>query len=876
MEKKRFIGRISTALTALMFGISTLSVPVGAADVKVQMKDASDDGVSGEMAVVTEPVIGGLGEPVEGKALDESALVTTAEGLSWSIPVIWLDENGQKAEVCMPGKKYIPSFAFYLPEGVTIAGETEYSIELPEFVGKMYGEKGLISVVDPASSIIYLTTPEVAELDGNSSFALFSVKSAKNTASSYYDTYISRRDIDWEYLAEQGYGLSDVQAWIDSQNEWNYGASDWEWLDTSNYQYQSTAVDAWLNGQGAWNLDDATVQAWLGSQNYQYQSTAVDSWLNSQNAWNLDDATVQAWLGSQNYQYQNSSVQSWLGGQNAWNLDDATVQAWLGSQNTYGLNLSDAAIQEWTNSYYSQGSYSWQGYSNYGNTQTYNNGSGSGQESSTDAVSIHCTSGAISVIGRDNLQNLVHIIKDVIEPQAVYQLTTKFDSFAGAAKNGELGTNIGLYIYNSTVDSESDVKNGAAYSYCLVSVSKSSMEYFIGVDTNSFYHVEGGSYVLNDNAFEELSNSLTHELMHAFMYDYTRSGMVGFPDKDNMFPEWFIEGIATTVDEAYSYQKDVYRVMMTGDASGYSSGDYLKGYTAQSILSFYNGGVSVSEVGDPRLTNTGTEDQASNYTTGYLACVYLGSMAAEKAGKTVTTTSNGVTTYNSEAIRSGLDTILKELHNGTSLDAVIRDVSDGAYSGIDDFEEKFLKGTNSGGTYVTSDAASLNFTLGYLNYLNDVSVELTSANKSELVLATGSLLLPLDSAERTPIEEQLPAGMPQQQVYNIIDSKDWVASTVDPQVALASAGTYETGDGSGTDSRVTMAARAEEYAELLSAEVQTLNGMTYEEIQNSLAAAETEPVHEVNYEDIISAITAEYPELTPEDIISAYTATVSE
>lgn len=865
MGRRKFLKGLSISLTALFIGTNLVAVSSDAAEPSVQVDVQRDTEGASEKIAVSGLDITGLNKPQEGKALDGEATINTVEGVSWKIPVVWVDDKGEIASFYDKGKKCFPAFVFYLPEGVVIESEDDFSIKLPEFVGDICGEKGMISVVEPSSGIIYLTAAELAETGGDRSYTLFDLRAFEG-AGQYRDTYISKRDFDWEELASRGIDSQAVQQWLGAQN------NQYDVYSQYTQSQGDLSVQQWANSQNGQNdqyaqymqsQSNSLVQQWLNSQNNQYagysqytqfqSDVSLQQWTNAQNSQNdqyaqymqsQSDSLVQQWLNAQNNQYagysqytqsqSDTSAQQWLNAQNnnddrysqygqyAQYQSDSLIQQWLNAQGYQNSRYSqyaqytqyqpDAAVQQWSDLYNYQGNSAQQNIAQE-SSQITNTENSTAQTSSADLVSIHCTSGAIETIGRENLQNLIHLIRDVIEPQAVYQLTTKFDSFATAAQNGELGESIGLYIYNSSVDSTDDVKNmGKAYAYTLVKATGDKMEYFIGVDTNSFYHLQDGSYVLNDGAFDELSNTLTHELMHAFMYDYTRPGMIGRPDHSNDFPKWFSEGMATVVDEGYSYQRDYYAMMQVG-RTPYSTGDYLTGYTDQSVLSFFNGGVDLSSYGSPRLTNSEGSQASGLYVSGYLACVYLGAMAATGAGLEVASSTGSGVKYNSDAIRGGLDIILTKLHEGTSLDDVIREVSNGSYDGIDDFEEKFLLGSSSGGSYVSQDSESLDFCVGYLNYLNDVSAELTTASNS-LVLATGSLLLPLDSTDRSAIKEQNPDGMPQQLVYKIIDSDDWVESTVDVRTALASAGSYETGTGEDYDDRIAMAARFDEQMEI--------------------------------------------------------------
>ena len=62
-------------------------------------------------------------------------------------------------------------------------------------------------------------------------------------------------------------------------------------------------------------------------------------------------------------------------------------------------------------------------------------------------VDIYCSQTAKDALGYEQLQTLVGLIVASIEPQAVNLLIERFPCFKEAAEKGELGQEIGLYIY---------------------------------------------------------------------------------------------------------------------------------------------------------------------------------------------------------------------------------------------------------------------------------------------------------------------------------------------------------------------------------------------------------------------------------------------
>ncbi|MBO4336983.1 MAG: hypothetical protein J5842_02820 [Lachnospiraceae bacterium] len=116
----------------------------------------------GLLKELTGLVITGLDEPVPGAPFDTGATVVSAEGVSWDIPVIWVDESGKKASVPAAGKSYYPSFIFYVPAGYKISGTDatgRFTVQLPSFVTILSGQGGLVFAADPSTGITYIFCP---------------------------------------------------------------------------------------------------------------------------------------------------------------------------------------------------------------------------------------------------------------------------------------------------------------------------------------------------------------------------------------------------------------------------------------------------------------------------------------------------------------------------------------------------------------------------------------------------------------------------------------------------------------------------------------------------------------------------------------------
>ena len=407
-----------------------------------------------------------------------------------------------------------------------------------------------------------------------------------------------------------------------------------------------------------------------------------------------------------------------------------------------------------------------------------------------DYVSIHCTQNAIDNIGADKLQLLLDLIINVIEPQAVYQLNSGFSSYASACRENLLGDEIGLYVYDSEFDKgANDLDSAVAYVMAQYQdEAVSDFGYYMGVNVKSLYSKdeESGTYNLDATELVNLNNTLVHELMHAYMYDYDRTGMMGVVQvgseitaAENAFPTWFIEGIATCVENAYTYHGDVFDAMMDQELNTFTNDSLYEYYTTYDDEDSGHASIDSTNKYYDSATN-----EASAYVGGYLAVMYLANIANDyydSGTDLINYYDNGTFYYESKAIRLGLDYILEELHDGVSLDSIINEVSQGKYTSTQDFQDTFLT-KDSEGNY----DESYDFCRGLLNYLNFATGVVSKDNPD--ARANGSILLPFDTARTSVIEGSLPEGIGTQEVFVINDEMTFVSSTVDNETALESAG----------------------------------------------------------------------------------------
>ncbi len=426
-----------------------------------------------------------------------------------------------------------------------------------------------------------------------------------------------------------------------------------------------------------------------------------------------------------------------------------------------------------------------------------------------ELVKIHCSEKVIEKLGNDNLKYLLDLIINVIEPQAVFSLVSAFPSYSAAAadtadesKADPIGKNIGLYVYShtSTDNPKEDIDALAFVDGKYESNTSDVYKYYIGVDTDKVfsYNTETNAYEIKEKDMITLNNTVVHEMMHAFMDDYNRTGMAGdvpagstITYEQNKFPNWFVEGSATCVDDVYEYRSDRFDEMRYGNTE--------EEYTVEGVIEYYRSKHS-DEYGEespwldfvPVSDDDWNNNERRDYVNGYLACVYLSSLAlqyltqrdelGEHESLIVFDEATNKDIYNNKGLLEGFDYILNSLHSGTPMDEVVSNISSGRYTDVSDFEKKFIQSEDG-----TRDDSSLDFVVSYLNCLDGISKELADAGSSRR--ANGNILLPLNSSDSSTIKDK--DNMPymgEQSLFNISDSKEAVASTAAVDIVYATAG----------------------------------------------------------------------------------------
>lgn len=269
-------------------------------------------------------------------------------------------------------------------------------------------------------------------------------------------------------------------------------------------------------------------------------------------------------------------------------------------------------------------------------------------------------------------KNLSDILKTEIIPNTVQNILKSYPAFSyleGSSigigleyfSQGASGGSTTLAYVKASAGSTGQISGGT------VTSREDFITYTLGVNTS----VLAG--ITDRNGLQELEATIAHEMVHAFMDEATTSGMFGEMESQagtlttpvDKFPDWFIEGTAQT-------------------ASG--PGNWLShmGITETS---------SDTEIAAAiRQAALGSGTTASQYGTGYLACMFLGAAIAG-GGKPADT-------VYAQTVSAGLTKLFNEVIGGKSLDGAINSLSSGEYTSYKDFETKFNGGPTEVGSFV--------------------------------------------------------------------------------------------------------------------------------------------------------------------------------
>ncbi len=446
-------------------------------------------------------------------------------------------------------------------------------------------------------------------------------------------------------------------------------------------------------------------------------------------------------------------------------------------------------------------------------------------------VDIYCAQTARNKFTDEDLAWLIDLVINYLEPQAVELLLQKFPAFLEASVNGEIGTRIGLYIYYEKGDADGVPEHeNATPTLAYVQGGVKRLDgapkfcYMIGIDLSELVVKDAkGKPVVNPSTgkytivrsgedFETFQNTIVHELFHAFMDDYNRAGMTGALSPSDMesisatntddlealanlgrlatmrYPIWFIEGTASSMENVYAFRYNYFKALRTKDGSlldvvdnATLTANYANGRLSNDKPAFfplvYADGAIVQLANETIEVNT----TCSRYVSGYLATLYLSDLAYQRisAGDSArSVNADGQVVFSADKIRSGLNNILYQMHNGQTLDQIIRDISANAngvsaYTSADDFTTKFVLGspvTVNGVRSYMGDPQSTAFVTDFINYMTAVEKTLPNGSKPN-----GSILFDFNKDFASPLD---PTKKSSSQYYQIVDSNSLVESSV--------------------------------------------------------------------------------------------------
>lgn len=324
----------------------------------------------------------------------------------------------------------------------------------------------------------------------------------------------------------------------------------------------------------------------------------------------------------------------------------------------------------------------------------------------------YCDASAIEYAKEHNCEEhllwLADYVVNCIEPQAVAMLL-QIPVFQEAAANGEISKYISVYLTYNDVN-----QFGAMEETCYLGRDGHGIEewdspiYYLGhkVHVNLLSFPEDKKD--DPDRIQFLQSAMIHEMMHAFLTDYTMNLHLGTgrdgarvverddngkmimdeedrPNQIDMIPTWLQEGLAEAVEDPYGTRCNELQELYS------STGDIDEILQALSTPENLYEALNPDFVEGGRVNLASLKEESNTYNTGWVASVFLCTLAGEKLGYEAFD-ENGY--FNSECAFYGLNELITMIHEGHSLDYVIADISfdydkgKSAYTDTADFEEK--------------------------------------------------------------------------------------------------------------------------------------------------------------------------------------------
>ena len=371
----------------------------------------------------------------------EEAEVVTREGITWKIPLFWTDENNMPLQERLPGIDCSPVLAFFVPEEYAVQNDAEKGFTVTLDAVQNDAENGFMVTVDEALSRLY-------EAAGGA-VCFYEMKTGI--------TYIAAAGTDLKFLqgrdgkmpAAPIPGLpDDLQKPTDGtyRNPSKHTGSELSEKDDDKAEGHSETGgrpgdSAPQDIRGIGKDPEETVPGNAADEDGEQESAGSTDELRGR-----DSSEIQGDSGT----------------------EEDSPQADLPSR-IDGLEEPDEEE---------------------GQTDQK-------EPLTREELLEHCADNTLKRYGEDEMVNLVELIINTIQPQAVEFIKNCFPAFAEAAKAGDLGKEIGLYIYRLYGDKDG-VKAHAdtslqALAYVGYNISKdeqgkAEFGYIIGLNTIYFQY----------------------------------------------------------------------------------------------------------------------------------------------------------------------------------------------------------------------------------------------------------------------------------------------------------------------------------------------------------------------------------------------------
>lgn len=168
------------SLCAILFAVALATLcmfPLSALAAQPEVHMEGNTGSPDAATSVSGLTIDGVDAPSAGSDLDGIAVVSSVEGASWEIPVLWVGSDWQLATEAAEGQSYLPVLVFYIPTDYAVRDADEtggYTVTLSDDLVKLFGSEDIISVYDSSAGVTYILPATLRDFFAQASLAKMS------------------------------------------------------------------------------------------------------------------------------------------------------------------------------------------------------------------------------------------------------------------------------------------------------------------------------------------------------------------------------------------------------------------------------------------------------------------------------------------------------------------------------------------------------------------------------------------------------------------------------------------------------------------------------------------------------------------------------